>query len=95
MTDLADQIEDDERNEINAKLDDLRSVVGGEDKEAIETKLAALSEVTGKLAERAYGQQQPGDTPPPDADGQDGGASAAADDAVDAEFEEVKDDKAS
>ncbi len=97
MTDLADQIEEEERTEINAKLDDLRAVVGGDDKEAIETKLAALSEVTGKLAERAYGQQQA------DAGGDDGAAggndagdaSAAADDAVDAEFEEVKDDKAS
>jgi len=97
MTDLADQIEDDERTEIKAKLDDLRAVVGGDDKEAIETKLAALSEVTGKLAERAYGQQQ-GDAGGDDGaagGGDAGGASDAADDAVDAEFEEVKDDKAS
>ena len=94
MTDLADQIEDEERNDINAKLDDLRTAVAGEDKEAIETKLAALSEVTGKLAERAYSQQQPGDADQAD-DVADGGPSAAADDAVDAEFEEVKDDKAS
>jgi len=97
MTDLADQIEDDERTEITAKLDDLRAVVGGDDKEAIETKLAALSEVTGKLAERAYGQQQ-GDAGGDDGTaggGDAGGASDAADDAVDAEFEEVKDDKAS
>ena len=95
MTDLADQIEDDERSDINAKLDDLRAVVSGDDKEAIETKLAALSEVTGKLAERAYSQQQPGDEAPAGEEAADGGASAAADDAVDAEFEEVKDDKAS
>jgi len=93
MTDLADQIEDDERNDINAKLDDLRTAVAGEDKEAIDTKLAALSEVTGKLAERAYSQQQPGDAAPAEGDVADGGS--AADDAVDAEFEEVKDDKAS
>ena len=94
MTDLADQIEDDERNDINAKLDDLRTAVAGEDKEEMETKLAALGEVTGKLAERAYSQQQPGEDGVAD-DVADGGASAAADDAVDAEFEEVKDDKAS
>jgi len=93
MTDLADQIEDDERNDINAKLDDLRTAVAGEDKEAIDTKLAALSEVTGKLAERAYSQQQPVDAAPAEGDVADGGS--AADDAVDAEFEEVKDDKAS
>jgi len=99
MGDLADQIEEDERNDINAKLDELRTAVAGDDKEAIETKLAALSEVTGKLAEKAYGQQQadgaeagPGAAP---GDDNDAGPSAAADDAVDAEFEEVKDDKAS
>jgi len=97
MTDLADQIDDDERTEINAKLDELREVVGGDDKDAIEAKLASLSEVTGKLAERAYSQQQADGAP---ADGasegsDDSGASASADDAVDAEFEEVKDDKAS
>ena len=95
MADLSDQIEDAERTEINAKLDDLRAVVGGEDKEAIEEKLAALSEVTGKLAERAYAQQQ-ADPAAGSADGAEAdSASAAADDAVDAEFEEVKDDKAS
>jgi len=96
MSDLSDQIEDDERNEINAKLDELREVVKGEDKEAIDTKLAALSEVTGKLAERAYSAQQADGAPPEDgsAPGADAGASAG-EDAVDAEFEEVKDDKAS
>jgi len=69
-------------------------VVKGDDKEAIETKLAALTEVTSKLAERAYQQQADGANP---SDGAPEGeaASDAADDAVDAEFEEVKDDKAS
>ena len=95
LTDLADQIEEEERNDINAKLEELREVVGGDDKEAIETKLAALSEVTGKLAERAYSQQQAqGADASAAGDDSDAGA-APADDAVDAEFEEVKDDKAS
>jgi len=94
MTDLADQIDETERAEINGKLDELREVVGGDDKEAIEAKLTALSEVTGKLAERAYGQQQ-ADGSPADGAPDAGDEPAAADDAVDAEFEEVKDDKAS
>lgn len=93
MSDLSDQIQDDERNEINAKLDELREVVKGDDKEAIETKLAALSEVTGKLAERAYQQQS--DAESPEAAAGEADAAGPADDAVDAEFEEVKDDKAS
>ena len=98
MTDLADQMEDGEKSEIESKLAELKEAVTGEDKEAIEAKVVALSESTAKLAERAYAQQG-GD----DAGGVDGGAapgaaadeqSAAADDAVDAEFEEVKEDKA-
>ena len=97
MTDLADQIDEAEKTEINAKLDELREVVGSDDKEAIEAKIASLSDVTGKLAERAYSQQQADGAPAegaPDG-GDEAGASASADDAVDAEFEEVKDDKAS
>ncbi len=97
LTDLADQIDEAERTDINAKVEDLRSVLSGDDKEAIDTKLAALTEVTSKLAERAYSQQQAEGAPDDGGAGgdNDAGPSAAADDAVDAEFEEVKDDKAS
>jgi molecular chaperone DnaK len=94
MTDLADQLDEGEKADIDAKIAELREAIGGEDEEVIDTKIAALGEATGKLAERAYAQQ-----------GQDGGESAGdaesasndspADDAVDAEFEEVKEDKAS
>ena len=94
LTDLADQIDDAERADINAKLEDLRSVMEGDDKEAIETKLAALTEVTSKLAERAYSQQAEGAEDAAAGDS-DAGPAGGADDAVDAEFEEVKDDKAS
>jgi len=67
-------------------------VLTSEDEEAIDTKLTALAESAGKLAERAYAAQQGGEEAPA-AEG--GEQSAAADDAVDAEFEEVKEDKAS
>ncbi len=95
MTDLADQIDDAERADISAKLDELKEANKGDDKDAIDAKLAALSEVTGKLAERAYSQQQ--DSAEAGAEAADTAADAgqAVDDAVDAEFEEVKDDKAS
>jgi molecular chaperone DnaK len=95
LTDLADQIDDAERTDINAKLDDLRSVMDGDDKEAIETKLAALTEVTSKLAERAYAQQAEGAEEAAAGGDSDAGPAGSDDDAVDAEFEEVKDDKAS
>ena len=93
LTDLADQVEDGEKADIEAKIKDLRDVLSGEDEEAIDTKLTALAESAGKLAERAYAAQQGGEEAPAAAEG--GEQSAAADDAVDAEFEEVKEDKAS
>ena len=92
LTDLADQVEDGEKADIEAKIKDLRDVLTSEDEEAIDTKLTALAESAGKLAERAYAAQQGGEEAPA-AEG--GEQSAAADDAVDAEFEEVKEDKAS
>lgn len=92
IADLADQVEDSERADIEAKLGELREVVKGEDKDAIDASIASLAEVAGKLAERAYAANGAGEEAPADADVQ-ANASSAADDAVDAEFEEVKDDK--
>ncbi len=98
ITDLADQLEQDEKADIEGKIAELRKVLPGEDEEAIDAKTNDLSEAAGKLAERAYAQQggaapdgaaESGDAP------EAGEKSPNADDAVDAEFEEVKEDKAS
>jgi len=96
ITDLADQVTDEEKTEIEAKMAELREVLTSEDVDTIDEKLNGLSEVTAKLAEKAYSQQQTADANgagPTDAG--DAGGSSAADDAVDAEFEEVKEAKAS
>ena len=92
MTDLADQIDEGEKADIDAKIAELRTVIAGDDEEAIEVKLTALGEATGKLAERAYAKQN---EEAGDADGGTQSAEKPANDAVDAEFEEVKEDKAS
>lgn len=94
MTDLADQMDDAEKAEINSRLDELRETVKGEDTDAIETKLNSLIEVTAKLAEKAYAQQST-DGDAAEGAGSETAANDASDDAVDAEFEEVKEDKAS
>jgi len=90
VTDLADKVTEDEKKEIESRIADLREALKGDDKEAIEAKLQALTESSGKLAERAYAQaaEEGGNT---DADGG-SDDSKPADDVVDAEFEEVKDD---
>jgi molecular chaperone DnaK len=100
LSDLADQIDENEKSDIESKIKDLREVLPGEDEEAIDSKIAALSEAAGKLAERAYAAQQAqgeadGSGAAPGDGHQDASNEARADDAVDAEFEEVKEDKAS
>jgi len=99
VADLADQLDEGEKTDIEGKIAELRAVLPGEDEEAIDAKISDLSEAAGKLAERAYAQQGADAEGQPEADGSDAqdsaGQSANADDAVDAEFEEVKEDKAS
>jgi molecular chaperone DnaK len=94
MVDLADQLADGEKADIDGKIAELRDAMTGEDEEAMSTKISALSEAAGKLAERAYAAQN---AEAGEADGTTESASAdpSVDDAVDAEFEEVKEDKAS
>jgi len=95
MSDLAEQMEDGEKAEIESRLADVKEAVKGDDQQAIEAKVVALTEVTAKLAERAYNQQNTDDGAGEGDSGAGAEQSASADDAVDAEFEEVKDDKAS
>ncbi|SJM95855.1 molecular chaperone DnaK [Crenothrix polyspora] len=91
LKELGEQVDAAEKSSIEEAINALKEVVKGEDKDAIEAKTNALTELSGKLAERVYAQKAGGD----DAGNAAGGSSAhAADDGVvDAEFEEVKDDK--
>ena len=94
MEDLGDKVEEQEKTDIESAIADLEEALKGDDKEAITEKTTKLTEVAGKLAERAYAETQA-------AEGGDAGANpeaadnndAADDNVVDAEFEEVEDDK--
>ena len=88
VTDLGEKVTDDEKSEIESRVGDLREALKGDDKDAIEAKLTALTDSSGKLAERAYAEASAEGAPTEDASSSD----APADDVVDAEFEEVKDD---
>jgi molecular chaperone DnaK len=92
MKDLGDQVSSEERSALEAAIKDLHAVIKGDDKEAIEAKTHALTELSGKLAERVYAQKGGA------SEGGESSASAeqhadADHNVVDAEFEEVKDDK--
>ncbi len=89
IDELGDKLPADEKTKIDAAIKDLEESVKGNDKADIEAKTQALTTASSKLAELMQAQQQTGATP-------DGGepaaeSHAAKDDAVDAEFEEVKD----
>ena len=90
LADLGDEVEEDERKSVEEAIASLKQAVEGDDREAIDAGVATLTERSGKLAERAYrkAQAEEGQAAP---DG--GGGASAADDVVDAEFEEVGDDK--
>jgi molecular chaperone DnaK len=85
LRELGDKVTGEERAKIESALADLKTAIKGDNKTAIEAKLKALSDASAGMAQRMYGagQQGGGETP----------AGGGDDNVVDAEFEEVKDDK--
>ncbi len=91
-----DKLEAGEKDAIEAAIKALEEVMKGDDKAEIEAKTQALTEASGKLSERLYAQQSDAGAAPgaaEDAGGAAGADGKKADDVVDAEFEEVKNDK--
>jgi molecular chaperone DnaK len=90
IKDLGDKVEPAERASIEAAMNDLRAVLKGDDKDAIDRKAEALAKAAAPAVQRAY--QAEAGAGAQAAPGGDAGASAGGkDDVLDAEFEEVKD----
>lgn len=51
------QLLDDERQSIETTINELEQALKKDDKSAIQTKLDALTEASGRIAERVYRQQ--------------------------------------
>jgi molecular chaperone DnaK len=93
LKELGDQVGADEKSAIESAIDALKEAVKGDNKDDIETKTNSLAEASGKLAERVYAQKS-GDSDSETETGSSGSSSSSkTDDAVDAEFEEIKDDE--
>ena len=84
MTEHGDKVGSTEKDAITEAIADLKSVLEGDDAEAIAAKTQTLAQASMKLGEAMYAAQQGGEGDGPEA--------AAEDDVVDAEFEEVGDD---
>ncbi|RYE47234.1 MAG: molecular chaperone DnaK [Hyphomicrobiales bacterium] len=90
LKDYGDKVTAEEKAAIETAIADLKGVLEGDDAEAIKEKSATLAEASMKLGEAMYKQSQA------EAEAKaEGGEQPADDDVVDAEFEEVKDDKRS
>ncbi len=89
MDEAGEALDADEKAKIEAAINELDEVRKGEDKEAIEAKVQALVAASQKLMEMAQANATAGQA-------QEGSSDQKAkqdDDVVDAEFEEVKNDK--
>ncbi|MCL6269996.1 molecular chaperone DnaK [Sansalvadorimonas sp. 2012CJ34-2] len=92
LEEAGDKATEEEKNAVETAIKELEEAVKGDDKDAIDTKTQALIQAGGPLAQKMAEQAQ--------AEGGAAGAQPEADagsskneDVVDAEFEEVKEDK--
>ncbi|MGH8643273.1 MAG: molecular chaperone DnaK, partial [Gammaproteobacteria bacterium] len=92
LKDLGDKVEAGERADIESAISELKKVSAGDDKQAIESKTERLADLSGRIAERAYKQsaEQKSTAESPQDRASD---SSAKSDVVDADFEEVKEEK--
>ena len=98
LSDLGDKVEAEEKSKAEAAIASLQEAMKGDDKALIEEKTRELAEISGKISERAYAQQQSAQSQEQTAASGDGERAAGGEEApkenvVDAEFEEVKEDK--
>ena len=91
MEELKDKISDADRKQVEDAIKAVEAAMAGDDADDIEAKAQQLGELSGKIAGQAQQADQQaaganaGNSAKPD--------SASADNVVDADFEEVKDDK--
>ena len=85
LEELKDEISDDEKSAIETALSELEESIKGDDKEAIDTQVQNLSEKAQVLAQKAQENAT--------AEGGEDDKSEGNDDVVDADFEEVNEEK--
>jgi molecular chaperone DnaK len=88
LSEFADKVTDEVRNEIEEAVEAVKSALEGEDAALIKEKTDELAQASMKLGEAMYKAQQE------EAEADAEGDAAEDDDVVDADFEEVKDEDA-
>lgn len=93
LAEAGDKVSADERKTIEQAVEALKEAIKGDNKDLIETKTKELTDASGKMAEKLYSAQQQSQPGQGEPQAQQDNAGQKGDTVVDAEFEEVKDDK--
>jgi len=94
LEEAGDKVEESEKTAIEGAISELEVAIKSDDKDDIEAKTQKLTEVSSSLAQRMYAEAEEGAEQETEQGSDAGPADSGGDpDAVDAEFEEVKDEK--
>jgi molecular chaperone DnaK len=88
LKDFGDKVPAADKGAVESAMEELKSALGGEDKDAIKQKVDALAQASMKLGEALYQANQGAPQGEPGGSAEGGGG----EDVVDVDFEEVKDD---
>ncbi len=86
LVEAEDKVDEQEKADIEAAIEEVEEACKADDKDAIDAAAEKLTTLSGNLAQKLYADQEAGTGAP-------GPDEAPAEDVVDAEFEEVNDDK--
>jgi len=92
LKDLEGEIAEDEKASIEKAITELKEAIQGADKPQIEDKIKVLTDASAKMAERVYAKKSTDGQAQQEAP-QENDSAKPEDGVVDAEFEEVKEDK--
>lgn len=95
LKEVGDKISADEKSRVEAAITELKDAMKKDDKDLIEAKTKDLTDASAKITEQLYAQQQQQQTAAPGEahTAHEQTEKPAGDNVVDAEFEEVKEDK--
>ena len=91
LEESADKVEAEEKESIESAITELEETLKSEDKDKIEEKTKALADASSSLAQRLYAEQQQNSQE--NQDNQETNEADSNDEVVDADFEEVKEEK--
>ena len=90
LKEVGDKISEDEKKAASEALAAVKAAMGGDDREAIESKTQALEQASAALLQKMYEQSAAGANAGGDTGATSGPSEKPKDDVLDAEFEEVK-----